>query len=204
VTAPGFWLSFGAVAAIMLAMAGRGVLRRRGWPTRFREAARVQVAVTLALVPLTVALFQNIAVLSIVANAVAIPLVSLLVTPLALVAGLLVLLPEPMPSLAVPCLAFAHAALGALHAFLVAVGSPGWASVALPAPPWWTVPLAVLGVAWMLSPPGWPLRWAGSAWLLPMLLWPAQRPAPGQLWMRRVQAGYRNRFGHPDAEVVAR
>lgn len=129
------------------------------------------------------ALFKNVAVLSIVANAVAIPLVSLLVTPLALLAGAFVLLPEPLASLAVPCLAFAHAALAALHAFLTALGSPDWASMALPAPPWWTVPLAALGVGWLLSPPGWPLRWAGAAWLLPLLLWPAARPAPGEMWV---------------------
>jgi competence protein ComEC len=189
VAAPGFWLSFGAVVAILMTVAGRGGARIAGWRARLREAGRVQVAVTLALVPLTVALFQQVAVVSIVANAVAIPLVSLLVTPLALLAGLFVLLPEPLASLALPCLAFAHALLVGLHAFLSAITVPAWSSIAVAAPPWWAVALAAAGVAWLLAPPGWPLRWSGAVWLLPMLLWPAARPGPGELWVTALDVG---------------
>jgi competence protein ComEC len=165
------------------------VFARVDWRARLGEAGRVQVAVTLALVPLTVALFQQIAVMSIVANAVAIPLVSLLVTPLALVAAMFVVLPEPLAALAVPCLAIAHGLMVALHAYLGALTVPEWASVALPAPPWWTLALALTGVAWLLAPPGWPLRWAGALWLLPMLLWPAARPGPGELWVTALDVG---------------
>jgi competence protein ComEC len=147
------------------------------------------VAVTLALLPLTEALFQQIAVLSIAANALAIPLVSLLVTPLALVAGLFVLLPNPLASLAVPCLAVAHSLLVALHAYLAVLTIPPWASLPLPAPPWWSLALALAGVAWLLAPPGWPLRWAGVAWLLPMLVWPAARPGDGELWVTALDVG---------------
>lgn len=189
VIAPGFWLSFGAVAAILLAVAGRPTASERGWRTRLREVGRVQVAVTLALLPLTAALFRQIAVVSIAANALAIPLVSLLVTPLALVAGLFVVLPEPLASIAVPCLALAHALLAALHAYLTLLTVPGWASVFVAAPPWWTLALALVGVGWLLAPPGWPLRWAGTVWLLPMLIWPPQRPADGELWVTAIDVG---------------
>jgi competence protein ComEC len=189
VTAPGFWLSFGAVAAIMLTVTGRPGARERGWRARLREAGRVQAAVTLGLLPLTAALFQQISLVSIAANAVAIPLVSLVVTPLALIAGLLVTLPEPLSSLAAPCLALAHLLLSALHAFLTVVAAPAWASLSLPAPPWWAVTLALAGVAWLLAAPGWPLRWAGAAWLLPMLAWPAARPADGELWVTALDVG---------------
>jgi competence protein ComEC len=189
VIAPGFWLSFGAVAAILMVVSGRGGTGRRGWQARLREAGRVQVAVTLALLPLTAALFQQIAVVSIIANVVAIPLVSLLITPLTLLGGLFVLLPEPFASLAVPCLSLAHALLAALHAFLGVLTVPAWASVALPAPPWWALMLALAGVAWLLAPPGLPLSWAGVVWLLPMLLWPPQRPGPGELWVTALDLG---------------
>ncbi len=100
VIAPGFWLSFGAVAAIFLTVSGRPGAVEPGWRARLREAGRVQLAVTLALLPLTAALFQQVSVVAIVANAVAIPVVSLAVTPLALVAGLAVMLPEPLASIA--------------------------------------------------------------------------------------------------------
>lgn len=62
----------------------------------------------------------------------------------------------------------------ALHAFLGFLVAVPWASLSLPAPPWWTVALALAGVVWLLAPPGWPLRWAGAVWLLPMLALPAE------------------------------
>jgi len=188
VIAPGFWLSFGAVAAILLTVGGRPVTDPR-WKTRLRGAARVQVAVTLALLPLTAVLFQQISLVSILANAVAIPLVSLAVTPLALVAAFVLLLPEPLASFAVPALAFAHWLLLRLHDFLYLLALPAWASLALPAPPWWTVLLALAGVAWLLAPPGWPSRWIGAAWLLPLLVWPAPRPGEGELWITAIDVG---------------
>jgi competence protein ComEC len=189
VIAPGFWLSFGAVAAILFSVSGRQGAGGAGWAARLGEAGRVQVAVTLALVPLTAALFRQVSLVSIAANAVAIPLVSLVVTPLALLAGLLVLLPAPLAWLAAPCLALAHSMLLSLHALLTALAAPSWASVALPAPPAWALALALLGVAWLLAPPGWPLRAAGAAWMLPMLLWPAARPAEGELWVTALDVG---------------
>jgi competence protein ComEC len=189
VIAPGFWLSFGAVAAIFLTVSWRPGAVEPGWRARLREAGRVQLAVTLALLPLTAALFQQVSVVAIVANAVAIPVVSLAVTPLALVAGLAVMLPEPLASIAVPCLAVAHWLLVALHQFLSVLTIPAWASVPLPAVPWWTVALALAGVLWLLSPPGWPLRWVGTIWLAPMLIWPAPRPGDGELWVTALDVG---------------
>jgi competence protein ComEC len=189
VIAPGFWLSFGAVAAIFLTVSGRPGAVEPGWRARLREAGRVQLAVTLALLPLTAALFQQVSVVAIVANAVAIPVVSLAVTPLALAAGLAVVLPEPLATLAVPCLAVAHWLLVALHQFLSVLTIPAWASVPLPAVPWWTVALALAGVLWLLSPPGWPLRWVGAIWLAPMLIWPAPRPGDGELWVTALDVG---------------
>ena len=71
--APGAWLSFGAVAIILLAVAGR--VRRDGPITAF---ARVQAAVTVGLVPLLLAAFGSVSLISPLANAIAIPLFTLL------------------------------------------------------------------------------------------------------------------------------
>ena len=91
VLSPGFWLSFGAVGVIFLAAAqpdNHATLTR--WQ-RFRaslaQATRTQWSVTIGLVPLTLLLFQQVSVISPLANAAAIPLVSLLVTPMALLAA---------------------------------------------------------------------------------------------------------------------
>ena len=53
-----------------------------------REALRTQWAVTLGLIPALLVLFQQFSLVSPLANAVAIPLISLVVTPLALVGSL--------------------------------------------------------------------------------------------------------------------
>src|SRR5574341_1074848 len=80
VLAPGFWLSFGAVAVILYVATGR--IGRGHWLATW---GRVQIAVTLALIPPLLALFQLVSIVSPLANAVAIPVVSLVVAPLALI-----------------------------------------------------------------------------------------------------------------------
>lgn len=101
VISAGCWLSFGAVAVIFLAT--RMVATDAGGDARpcawFRRAwrglcgaARIQLAVTVGLLPLTLLLFQQVSVVSAAANALAIPVVSLVTTPLALIGAAL---PEP-------------------------------------------------------------------------------------------------------------
>jgi competence protein ComEC len=188
VIAPGFWLSFGAVAAIFYVVSGRPATDH-GWRHRLGEAARIQGAVTLGLVPLTAVLFQQISVVSPFANAVAIPLVSLAVTPLALIGALFVALPEPLASIAVPCLTFAHALFELLAAALSWSVQLPWASVAVAAPPVWSLALACAGVVWLLAPRGWPARWVAWAWFVPMFVWPPARPAAGDLWVTALDVG---------------
>ncbi|OZA73978.1 MAG: competence protein ComEC, partial [Polynucleobacter sp. 39-46-10] len=98
---PGFWLSFGAVAAILFAMQDSDGLL--GLPTsreleldwRYRlsqalkVACRVQAVVTIALLPLTLYWFYQVSIVSPLANAIAIPVVSYIVTPLAIAGALL-------------------------------------------------------------------------------------------------------------------
>src|SRR5690606_36007238 len=84
VLAPGFWLSFGAVAAMMWAV--QGML---GQPGKIAAWVRTQAAVTIALAPALLLLFHQVSLASPLANALAIPVVSMGVVPLTL-AGTLV------------------------------------------------------------------------------------------------------------------
>ena len=77
--APGFWLSFGAVGVLLYTGVGR-----IGAGSVLGTAARAQWAVTLGLVPLMLILFQQISLVSPLANAVAIPVVTFIVVPLTL------------------------------------------------------------------------------------------------------------------------
>jgi len=211
VTAPGFWLSFGAVASIFLALGGRppgegtehvrgkampvpaqaGLLRAHGPRVlaALGEAARVQLAVTLGLVPLTLALFQQISPISPFANAIAIPLVSYLVTPLALLGAAAAALGGPFEFAATGLLGASHALFALLADVLQWMVRLPYAWIAFPTPPAWAIASAILGAAWSLAPAGWPLRWAGLTWMLPALVWPAERPGPGALWLTALDVG---------------
>jgi competence protein ComEC len=203
---PGFWLSFGAVAVIVYATAGRTTARparapvpdeppapatrvaraaawvKAGWPA-LRLAALTQYAVTLGLLPLTMLLFAQVSLISPIANAVAIPLISLVVTPLALVGSML-------PSLlATPVLALAHALVAWLAEGLAWCSGLRYAVWLAPVPPPWLFGLALIGTVWLLAPRGWPVRWLGLATWIPLLAAEPTHPAPGRMTVTAFDVG---------------
>jgi competence protein ComEC len=164
--APGFWLSFGAVGLLLYAGCGR--LRAPRSTTRggrivaaLREGAHAQWIATIGLVPGTLALFQQVSLVSALANAVAIPVVTLAVVPLALFA---IVVPIDAPW------SLAHVVLAALMRWLEWLAGWPFAAWATHAPRPWTVPVAIAGIAWLLAPPGVPGRALGLAWMLPLVL----------------------------------
>ena len=189
VSAAGFWLSFGAVAAIIWVVQGRP--RRDGSfaLNAVATATRVQNAVTLALVPATVVLFQQISVVAPPANAIAIPLISWIVTPLALIGAGIAALPDVFWPTASFFLGFASSVFAGLAAVLAGMSAPSWAAVAVPAPPWWVTAFALVGIAWLLAPPGWPVRALGTVAILPLFVWPVEHPPAGGLWVTALDVG---------------
>lgn len=187
---PGFWLSFGAVAAILYASVGRvGQEYRLNLPIRQRAlavlkaAARTQVAVTFGLVPLTMLLFGQISLIGPVANAVAIPLVSLVVTPLALVGSVL---PSPLSAWTLACAHFATEALVGALEWMSAWPLAVWSA---PVPSAVAFSFALAGTLWMLAPRGWPVRWLGAVAWLPLALTAPANPAEGEMWVTAFDVG---------------
>jgi competence protein ComEC len=175
VLAPGFWLSFAAVAVIF--HVSTGYTERPHWLLQW---GRVQWAVTVGLAPLMLVLFQQVSIVSPLANALAIPLVSFVVTPLALAGAAL---PLEWPLL------LGHWILEAMMAAL------GWLA-ALPSAMWrqhaplpWTVPLALLGIAWLLLPRGFPARGLGAVLAAPMFAVLPPAPGAGELWVTVLDVG---------------
>jgi competence protein ComEC len=169
--APGFWLSFGAVGLLLFAGCGR--LRSApatSWRERVRrvlhEGSRTQWVVTIGLVPATLALFQQFSLVSALANAIAIPAVTLAIVPLALTG---IVVPFDWIWLV------AHAFLSVLMAFLETLARLPSAVWTQHAPPPWTVVAGTLGIILLIAPRGIPGRWIGFAWMLPVFL---VRPAP--------------------------
>lgn len=180
---PGFWLSFGAVAAILYACSGRLGEQTRGWRASLVLGARTQWAVTIGLAPLTLLLFGQVSLVSPLANAVAIPVISLFVTPLALVGSIL---PSPLADLA---LGAAHLAIALLAWPLQWLAAPALAVWTAPAPSPWILVLALVGTAWMLAPRGWPQRWAGLAAWTPLLTQLPSAPPMGEFSVTAFDVG---------------
>lgn len=159
--ASGFWLSFGGVLALVAFMprAEAGLL------TPF---LRAQWICTLALLPLTLAFFGQVSLISPAVNLLAIPLISLVIVPLALIGCAFAFL----PGLA--------AAFWGLSAWLMALFWQGllwlqqWPGTAvfLPEAGLAAVLAAMLGAGLCLLPAGVPGRWLGLPLMLP-LLYPA-------------------------------
>jgi len=164
--APGFWLSFGAVGLLLYAGCGRPIARvpAKGLTrlaATLRDAAHAQWVVTLGLVPGTLALFQQVSVVSALANAIAIPVVTVGIVPLILFA---IIIPLDAPW------QLAHVVLALLMRYLEWIAGLPVATWNSHAPACWTVAVAIAGVLWMLAPRGIPGRLVGSVWMLPMAL----------------------------------
>ena len=204
----GFWLSFVAVGVLFatdsgaghadstrasdkndwqapagssqsrLAPLGGSVLRAaKSVVASFRE----QWVITVALTPLTLLLFGQVSVVGLAANALAIPWITLVVTPLAMFGVLVPVLWE-----------VAAAAIGWLYAYLQWLASWQWASIAVAVPPLWAGIAGVLGGSLMVMSWSWRLRVLGLPLLLPVLLWRAPLPVSGQFELLAADIGQGN------------
>jgi len=183
----GFWLSFIAVAALLLAFAGR----TRSEPgTRagvyLSGVIRSQWAVLLALLLPSLIFFSGASSSGLLANFFAIPWMGLLILPAIMLGAVL-----PAGPLGDACWEFADWQLGLLVEVLggLQLRISGWHW--LPSPSWSVAVLAAGSILLLLSPRGFPGRWAGWC-LLPavfagLLPW---RPAePDSLRVTTLDVG---------------
>ena len=189
VLAPGFWLSFCAVAALLFGMGGRP--HPSGSVLRWRRWALPQLVVTLGLAPLIVHWFEEQPVAGPLANAIAIPFVGVAVLPALLAGSLLLSLPSRLADLAGETLVVAGTwgldLLWELLGFLAEHGPRYTLSVE---PSLATTVLAMAGTAIVLAPPGLPGRWAGALWLAPLLWWTPAVPGPGEVRAAFLDVGH--------------
>ena len=174
---PGFWLSFVAVGVLLasgvrLPEASVEEWSQPRWWMRWREAGRelvqTQRLVAVALAPLSLVCFQQVSVVGVAVNLLAVPLFTLVFTPLALAGavwplcwdlaawglqatwGLLSACAQvPTAVWTVPALPTWVAFGGVVAAFVLALPAPGaWRALALP----FLLPFLALPDAWHLLP----------------------------------------------------
>ena len=186
---PGFWLSFAAVALLVAsepAAAARAVAPPVGPARPWRAplwgwlagGLRTQLIASVGLAPLSLVFFQQVSVVGFVANLVAIPVVTLLITPLALLGVLLT-----------PLWTTGAALVQALSGLLQWLAAwPGAVWMAAAAPPW-AVACGLLAGLLALLPLPWRLRALGVPLMLPLLWPPVPRPALGQFELVAADIG---------------
>lgn len=163
----GFWLSFGAVGVLVFCGAGR-LEQRVGW----REAAGSQWAMTLSLMPPTLYLFQQTSWVGPLANLLAIPVVSLAITPAALFGAF------PGLGWLLPPAAWLMGVLDGFLALLLTLPQP---LLDVPAPHLALALLGFVGALLVLLPAAWPHRWVGLLGLVPLFAAGGPRPPEGGL-----------------------
>ena len=194
---PGFWLSFAAVG--LLLVAGRmtaapaertqaevavppAIRRLRHVGAMLRRSVssgvRTQLVATIGLTPLTLVFFQQISLIGFVANLIAIPLITLVITPLALLGSIV----APLWTVGAWVVSMLSAALDALS------GSPG-AVWSVGVAPGWAQAAALLGAAWLVMPGPWRVRALAAPLVLPLLLPARDLPPVGQFDLVAADVG---------------
>lgn len=178
----GFWFSFVAVGVLMMLFAPRF-----GLMSAWRRMLLAQLGISLLMAPLGMYWFQQASLPGLLANLVAIPLVSFLIVPSILAAMVLLWLPGPLAGWA---LTFAAYAADWLLQFLDQLSRLQPASfAATPVPGLTATVLAMLGVAVFMLPRGVPGRLTGLLLMLPVLFSADDHPGKTQTQIDFLDVG---------------
>jgi competence protein ComEC len=176
---PGFWLSFVAVAILMLIFGGR--LGAWSW---LQSWSRAQWLIALGLLPVLLALNLPVSLSGPLVNLLAVPWVSIFILPLALF-GTLFLGIAPIGESLLWLAGFSMDGLFRCLAWM-ADAAPAWTGPAVPS---WVWPLSLLGASLLLLPKGIALRPLGWPLLL-LCIFPPQKSIPvGQVEVMQLDVG---------------
>ena len=177
----GFYLSFAAVAAITYGLVGR-----LGHTSRGFQIIHIQWRLGLCLLPISFYWFQQASLIAPIANLILVPWVSFLVVPVALLSSLFSFwLPRVFNSL----LDVADFLLSFIWPFLNMLSSFPLSSLSLAGRSWEVIMLALFGIILILAPKGFPLRWMGFIWLLPLIFNTPKTPDKGYFSLIMLDVG---------------
>jgi competence protein ComEC len=181
---PGFWLSFMAVGLLMASSSTPTAAPdapTSAWgraAAQLRQVLRTQAVATVGLTPLTLVFFQQVSVVGFLANLAAIPLVTLVITPLALLGALA----PPLWPVGAWVVQRMVQGLGRLAAWPGAV----WT---VPVAPAWAHVCGLLAAALAVLPLPWRVRALAVPLVLPLLIPGVERPAEGRYEVLAADVG---------------
>jgi competence protein ComEC len=181
VLATGWWLSFWAVALIFYITSGRF-----GVHGLWHKLTHVHVVLAVGMLPLLLVIYQQASLIAPLANIIAVPWVSLLVVPTALLGTLLLFISTTAGGL---MLNLAAGLMDTLWPCLTWLAGLDFALLNQHQPLTWTLLPAIAGLFLLFAPRGFPGKWPGLVLLLPMLAAVPPGPALGEVWVVMLDVG---------------
>ncbi len=175
----GLWLSFSAVAIILLISQGRYPAPRYQW-------LKIHIVLAFALSPLLFMFFSKASLIAPIANIIAVPFISILIVPLTLMASCISFL---LPTVSQRLLQLADVLIHYCWYILTFLSNLPYSEVAITPLSkfhWFAV---ILGICLLVAPRGFPAKWLGILGLLPLFFVKPYKPEPNEFWFTLLDVG---------------
>lgn len=176
-----FWLSFGTIALIIYGMSGRLQTNSFWW-----KWGRAQWIIGIGLIPLSLLFFQQCSLISFVANTIAIPWLSFFILPFTFFATLFIFISPTVTSFLLAIADFSLSGLWKILNFLAHLHFAVWHQAM---PSMMILIITTIGILILLLPAGFPGRYIGSIWILPLLFFKPATPELGKYWLTLLDVG---------------
>lgn len=176
-----FWLSFGTIALIIYGIGGRSAASGVWW-----KWGRVQWVIGFGLIPLTLYFFQSCSLISFAANSIAIPWLGMLILPFCFVGGICLII---SPDIATIFLLIADKSLSLLWGVLSWLSHLNIAVWQQSIPSYSLLLISIAACIFLLFPSGFPGRWLGLLWMLPLIFYQPDRPLYGEFTLTLLDVG---------------
>ncbi|HEX2548756.1 MAG TPA: DNA internalization-related competence protein ComEC/Rec2, partial [Gammaproteobacteria bacterium] len=176
-----FWLSFLSVAFIIYGMKGRLNSKGLWW-----KHGRIQWLLAISLIPVSICLFQECSIISLIANSIAIPWMGFFILPFIFLGIFFLLFSTKMSFL---FLMIADHSLQYLWHVLTYLSQISWGTWqhAFDYPVIFLLTFA--GILILLLPSGCKERWFGVVWILPLFFYQPEKPKLGEFWFTLLDVG---------------
>ncbi len=180
----GFWLSFSAVAVIVMAVSSR-LASGQGRAGKITALVRIQVVVFLGLLPLMAVFFNQLSYVAPAANLIAVPLMSLVVVPITLAAAGFSFISETIAGIVFNWLVYP---LDILFEYLNVLDNISQSVFHIAGFSLLAGSLLFAGL-WLLMPKGWPGRAFGLLLFLPLVFTQPDKPEHGTIRLTMLDVG---------------
>jgi competence protein ComEC len=174
-----FWLSFSAVSLIL-------ILLNRQLQQPKLNLIKLQLVLSLGMIPLTLLFFDSASLSAPLANFIAIPWVSFITVPLSLIGLVLMPLSSYLSNAIFSLSALSIDWLFKVLAYFVEFIDSPFNLSGLPAS---SLIIAFIGLLVLLLPKGFPARWLGLFAFLPAILFVPNKPAQGEFHFTLLDVG---------------